>query len=111
MGANCDQSLDTSQIHYDSSNNIVVETAVPFDKYLCIEASTKGKKIARSIIQFEVCGNSDISLQKKSSSTPDKITKYFSKAAFSTKSIKIVSEGYTFVSSSANCVVVSYRLM
>ena len=57
MGANCDQSLDTSQIHYDSSNNIVVETATPFDKYLCIEASTKGKKTARSIIQFEICGN------------------------------------------------------
>ena len=44
MGASCDQSLDISQIHYenDSSNNIVVETAVPFEKYLCIEASTLG---------------------------------------------------------------------
>jgi hypothetical protein len=63
MGANCDKSLDTYQIHYDSNNDIVVETAAPFEEYLCIEASTIGKKIARSIIEFEICGNQVIYLQ------------------------------------------------
>ena len=80
MGASCDQSLDLSQIHYDSSSNIVVETAVPFEKYLCIEASTIGEKTARSIINFEICGNQVISLQKARSSTPEKITKHYGKA-------------------------------
>jgi hypothetical protein len=50
MGANCEKSLDTSQIHYDSNKNIVVETAAPFEEHLCIEASTIGKKLAKSII-------------------------------------------------------------
>jgi hypothetical protein len=61
-----------------------VETAAPFDKYLCIEASTKGKKTARSIIHFEICGNEVISLQKVSSGNPDNIKKHFNKAAFGT---------------------------
>jgi hypothetical protein len=111
MGANCDKSLDTSQIHYDSNNDIVVETTAPFEEHLCIEASTIGKKTARSIIEFEICGNQVISLQKVSSGFPDKITKHYYKAKSGTETIYISSEGHSFTSSSQNCGVDSYSLV